>query len=160
MQRISFVYLGVKVRSVNFCFFSYVHTNTEQESSRIRTARSSRRPGCSPPGTPSEEAPPRAGTPQSRHPPRAGTPQSRQPPWSRPPWEQAPPWTRHPPCEQNSWHMPMKILPCPKLRLRAVKTKSHTQSWTKGPTMLVCKHMDQNKARLSYWPSRGQQVSH
>ena len=24
------------------------------------------------------------------------------------------------PCEQNSWHMPMKILPCPKLRLWAV----------------------------------------
>ena len=28
-------------------------------------------------------------------------------------------WGRPPPCEQNSWHMPMKILPCPKLRLRA-----------------------------------------
>ena len=25
-----------------------------------------------------------------------------------------------PPCEQNSWHMPMKILPCPKVRLWAV----------------------------------------
>ena len=25
-----------------------------------------------------------------------------------------------PPCEQNSWHTLMKILPCPKLRLRAV----------------------------------------
>ena len=26
-----------------------------------------------------------------------------------------------PPCEQNSWHTLVKILPCPKLRLRAVK---------------------------------------
>ena len=26
----------------------------------------------------------------------------------------------HPPCEQNSWHTLLKILPCPKLRLRAV----------------------------------------
>ena len=31
---------------------------------------------------------------------------------------------RPPPCEQNSWHTPMKILPCPKLRLRAVKMTS------------------------------------
>ena len=29
-------------------------------------------------------------------------------------------WGRHPPCEQNSWHTPMKILLCPKLRLRTV----------------------------------------
>ena len=29
-------------------------------------------------------------------------------------------WGR-PPCEQNSWHTLLKILPCPKLRLRAVK---------------------------------------
>ena len=28
-----------------------------------------------------------------------------------------------PPCGQNDWHTPVKILPCPKLRLRAVKTK-------------------------------------
>ena len=27
---------------------------------------------------------------------------------------------RYPPCEQNSWHTLLKILPCPKLRLRAV----------------------------------------
>ena len=41
---------------------------------------------------------------------------------SRPPLLGAdPPGTRHPPCEQNSWHTPMKILPCPKLRLRSVK---------------------------------------
>ena len=28
-----------------------------------------------------------------------------------------------PPCGQNDWHTPVKILPCPKLRLRAVKTE-------------------------------------
>ena len=59
----------------------------------MRTTRSSSCPGGSPPGTPREQTPP------SRH---------------------TPPWSRHPPCEQNSWHTPMKILPCPKLRLRAV----------------------------------------
>ena len=31
-------------------------------------------------------------------------------------------WGR-PPCERNSWHTLLKILPCPKLRLRAVKNK-------------------------------------
>ena len=30
-------------------------------------------------------------------------------------------WGRPPPCGQNSWHTLLKILPCPKLRLRAVK---------------------------------------
>ena len=30
-------------------------------------------------------------------------------------------WGRNPPCGQNSWHTLLKILPCPKLRLRAVK---------------------------------------
>ena len=34
-------------------------------------------------------------------------------------WDTKPPL---PHCEQNSWHTPMKILPCPKLRLRAVIT--------------------------------------
>ena len=28
------------------------------------------------------------------------------------------------PCKQNSWHMLLKILPCPKLRLRAVTTSN------------------------------------
>ena len=55
------------------------------------------------------------------------------PPWEQapPPREQAPPQeqgprSRHPPgpdpptCGQNSWHTLLKILPCPKLRLRAV----------------------------------------
>ena len=52
------------------------------------------------------------------------------PPWEQtppdqaPPWEQTPPEQTHPPCEQNSWHTAMKILPCPKLRLRVVKILS------------------------------------
>ena len=29
-------------------------------------------------------------------------------------------WGRHPPRGQNSWHTLLKILPCPKLRLRAI----------------------------------------
>ena len=55
------------------------------------------------------QAPPRSRYPPDQAPPGPGTP-----------WEQTPPGSRHPPCEQNSWHTPMKILPCPKLRLRAV----------------------------------------
>ena len=39
------------------------------------------------------------------------------------PQEQAPPGTRHPPRGQNSWHTLLKILPCPKLRLRTVIKK-------------------------------------
>ena len=31
-----------------------------------------------------------------------------------------------PPCEQNSWHTLLKILPCPKLRLRVVKMQHST----------------------------------
>ena len=39
-----------------------------------------------------------------------------------PPGTRDPPRTKQPhPCEQNSWHTLVKILPCPKLRLRAVK---------------------------------------
>ena len=30
-------------------------------------------------------------------------------------------WSGTPPCGQNSWHTLLKILPCPKLRLRSVK---------------------------------------
>ena len=33
-------------------------------------------------------------------------------------------WGRPPPCGQNSWHTLLKILPCPKLRWRAVKIDS------------------------------------
>ena len=35
-----------------------------------------------------------------------------------------------PPCGQNSWHMLLKILPCPKLRLRAVNMKSDISAVT------------------------------
>ena len=74
-------------------------SQTRMHSSRMRTAHSSSRDGGSPPGTPpGPDPPPRAGTPAG-----AGTP-----------------WTR-PPCGQNSSHTLLKILPCPKLRLRAVK---------------------------------------
>ena len=37
-------------------------------------------------------------------------------------------WGR-PPCEQNSWHTLLKILPCPKLRLRAVTTVCTRKWW-------------------------------
>ena len=92
---------------------------TRMHSSRMHTTHSSDcRGGGSPPGTPlwDQVPPPRPdtplgpGTPPARHPPRAGTPQ-----------EQAPPVDRH---------TPVNILPCPKLRLRAVKTNdwgSHRQ---------------------------------
>ena len=65
-------------------------------SSRMRTARSSSRPAPPPPE-------------------QALLDQA-------PPWEQAPPQTRRPP-EQTppvDRHTPVNILPCPKLRLRAV----------------------------------------
>ena len=38
--------------------------------------------------------------------------------WGRPPY---------PPYEQNSWHMVLKISPCPKLRLRVVIRNNNTQ---------------------------------
>ena len=34
-----------------------------------------------------------------------------------------------PPCEQNSWHTLLKILPCPKLRLRAVIIYDYILLW-------------------------------
>ena len=57
------------------------------------------------------------------------TPQDQaSPPEPGTPWDQAhTPRTRHPPCEQNSWHTPVKILPCPKLRLQAVTIRWHTR---------------------------------
>ena len=63
---------------------------TKMHSSGMRTARSSSRPGGFPSGTP----------PRPCTPPGAGTPR-----------------TRHPPVDR---HTPVNILPCPKLRLRAV----------------------------------------
>ena len=69
---------------------------TRMHSSRMRTARSSSRPGGL------HQPPPRdLGTP-----PGPGTAQDQ-----APPWDQAPPVDRH---------TPVNILPCPKLRLRAV----------------------------------------
>ena len=52
------------------------------------------------------------------------TPRQR-PPGQRQPWKETPQkehGTRHrdPHPRQNDWHTPVKILPCPKLRLRAV----------------------------------------
>ena len=76
----------------------------------MRTAQSSSRPGGSPSGTPREQTP-----------------------WSRPPWRPAARQARipppmhagiaRPPRGQNSWHTLVKILPCPKLRLRVVNIK-------------------------------------
>ena len=111
---------------------------TRMHCSRMRTARRSSRPGVSPPGTPwdqiprtrqpppppsrrhplgpdlPEQVPPGtrplgAGTPpdQTPTPPVAGTPSRTR---SHPP--PPPPWTE--------WQTGVKILPCPKLRLRAV----------------------------------------
>ena len=34
----------------------------------------------------------------------------------------------HPPCGQKEWHTPVKILPCPKLRLRAVINLTHKRT--------------------------------
>ena len=64
-------------------------------SSRMRTTRSSSRAGGAPPGTPRGP-----GTPRTQTPPGPGTPTGPDPPVDR--------------------HTPVNILPCPKLRLRAV----------------------------------------
>ena len=124
---------------------------TRMHSSRMRTARSSSRAGGlhqAPPQdqppracTPPEASPP----PWSRHPPGTGTLQDQTPREQVPsheqahplgagtPLEQAPPRSRHPPRDQTipsprrrhpppvDRHTPVNILPCPKLRLRAVK---------------------------------------
>ena len=86
------------------CFWQYIHNIflTRIHSSRMHTARSSSR-----------------------------LPLGADPPDQAPPWEQTPPAARHagiahpPPRGQNSWHTLLKILPCPKLRLRAVKIHSY-----------------------------------
>ena len=71
----------------------------------MRTARSSSRPGGSPPGAPLDKAPPGTGHPLGtrHHPPGTSTPREQAPPRTRhPPQDQAPPpRTRHPPCGQN-----------------------------------------------------------
>ena len=88
-------------------------------SSRMRTARSSSRRGrglYQAPPPPPEQAPP----------PREQAPPGPDPPMS---WHPLPPGSRHPPgpdpLDQASplvdRHTPVNILPCPKLRFRAVK---------------------------------------
>ena len=81
------------------------------------------------------QAPP----PRSRHPPDQAPPWEQVPPGTRPP-DQAPPGTRPPPGSGTpSWeqapplfvnrHTPVNILPCPKLRLRAV-INVRADDWT------------------------------
>ena len=96
-------------------------------SSRMHTARSSSRPGGlqqAPlgPGThPGPCTPPRTGThPRDQAPPIPGTPNgTRHPSQSQAP---PPPGPDPPPVDR---HTPVNILPCPKLRLREVKSKDH-----------------------------------
>ena len=49
------------------------------------------------------------------------------------------------PCEQNSWHTLVKILPCPKLRLRAVTT-----SWSLSYCYSPDSHADFTEM-LNHW---------
>ena len=111
---------------------------TRIHSSRMRTGHSSSRPG-GPHQAPSREQAP----PGTRHPQGPGTPQGPDPPWSRHPPEQAPPWDQAPTQHQTPLtrppqsrppvdrHTPLNILPCPKLRLRAVNiSQSLTLGWT------------------------------
>ena len=76
-------------------------------------------PSISPLGVGLDLIPPGAGTPLGPDPP---LPRSMHPPGPDPPWEQAPlpPWTE--------WQTGAKILPCPKLRLRAVIMRSEVHS--------------------------------
>ena len=86
----------------------------------MRTARSSSRRGglhqAPPKQTPPEQTPPDQAPPSG-----AGIPPSR-PPRTR--YTLLGPGTPPPPREQNSWHKLVKILPSPKLRLRAVTSSS------------------------------------
>ena len=65
-------------------------------------------------------------------PPRETPPDKDPPPWQRPPDRDPPPRkehrTRHRnhPRRQNDWHTPVKISPCPKLRLRVVNIRQTT----------------------------------
>ena len=54
-------------------------------------------------------------------PPQDQAPSGSRPPQSRPPPEQTPREQTPPPGADPPWHTLMKILPCPELRLRAVK---------------------------------------
>ena len=93
-------------------------------SSRMRTARSSSRPGgVSTRHLPQDQTPPRTRHPAPRTrslpgpdtPPGTRHPPTRHPPGPGTPWDQTPPVDRH---------TPVSILPCPKLRLQAV-TRLH-----------------------------------
>ena len=79
--------------------------------------------------------------PQDQHPPsppgadplEADTPPEQTPPGAHMPWEQTPP-EQAPPCGQNSWHMLVKILPCPKLHLSVVKIILHAPVYNNAVT--------------------------
>ena len=90
-------------------------------SSRMHTARSSGRPGVVSTRHPSQEQAPQ----QEQAPP----PEQASPPEQAPPWEQTPragtPGPVTPPVDR---HTPVNILPCPKLRLRAVNIFYFTSS--------------------------------
>ena len=45
------------------------------------------------------------------------------------------------PREQNDWHMPVKTIPCPKLRLRAVITQVETSNAVSFPFLLTKHHL-------------------
>ena len=107
---------------------------TRMHSSRMRTARCSSRldgvstrypPGAGPHPPTLDQAPPTGADPNQAHPPdQAHTPRSRPstdqahpPPRPGTPQEQTPPGPGTPPVDR---HTPVNILPCPKLRLRAV----------------------------------------
>ena len=117
----------------------------------MRTARSSGRPGGglhqapllgagTPLGAapPDQVPPPWEHTPRRRHPPATLnmaplTDQAHTPPGEAP-LEEVPPGVE-PPVDR---HTPVNILPCPKLRLRAVKTPKQTTRW-QGQIILNCK---------------------
>ena len=117
-----------RMKSYNINLSIYLHfyqavilVLTRMHSSRMRTVRSSGRRG-SPPGPPGPEAPqprpPRDQTP----PPRTRPPRTRHPLGEDPPPGAGTPQEQTPRYEQNSWYTLVKILPCPKLRLRVVIT--------------------------------------
>ena len=56
-----------------------------------------------------------------------------------------------PPCEQNSWHTQLKILPCPKLRLRALIIKIYTLAWEKCVPSAKCSARKSNIKSIIVW---------
>ena len=62
---------------------------------------------------------------------------------------------RDPPSRgQNDWHMPVKILPCPKLRLRAVNISQTTNfiHWISLPPIKLCTLFYKNIYHQSFLP--------